>query len=270
MGSGALLAILVALWFVVLVPMVVTRGDLAAAPAEPMRVLRRRSDSQASGEQRMAKRATSGQPAENMLTEPIPTLPRRIPGATMRQEMEMPPVPEPRVRSAADQPVPAAASAPKASAPKATSEVPDRTGRSARTDGDIRGRRQRLLLSLVAVAVLFALFAAFWQPVFWWPQVVLDLVVFSYIVFLRLEAQREQDRQERRRARASARVSMPEDRTQRMVRKQAQYQDHIAAVSGNQTISLDDDDPSFAEMPTWTPNSDPVAEAPEWHERKAV
>ncbi|MDQ3506228.1 MAG: hypothetical protein M3446_11085, partial [Actinomycetota bacterium] len=44
MGSGLLLAILVALWFVVLVPMVVTRGDLATAPAESTRVLRRRSD----------------------------------------------------------------------------------------------------------------------------------------------------------------------------------------------------------------------------------
>lgn len=269
MGSGALLAILVALWFVVLVPMVVTRGDLAAAPAEPMRVLRRRSDSKASGEQRMGKQATGGQPAENMLTEPIPTLPRRIPGATMRKEMEMPPVPEPRVRSAAGTPVTASASEPTVPS-KAASKAPDRTERPARTDGDIRGRRQRLLLSLVAVAVLFALFAAFWQPVFWWPQVVLDLVAFSYIVFLRLEAQREQDRQERRRARASARVTLPEDRTQRMVRKQTQYQDHITAVSGNQPISLDDEDPGFAEMPTWNPDSELVAEAPAWHERKAV
>ncbi|MBA3339478.1 MAG: hypothetical protein H0T54_07020 [Geodermatophilaceae bacterium] len=259
MGSGALLAILVALWFVVLVPMVVTRGDLAATPAEPMRVLRRRSDSRAmsrnamsSEDPQMGKRANHGHQAENMLTEPIPVLPRRIPGATLRQEM--PPVPESEVRATAKKPV-------------ADSTAPEKP---ARPEVDIRGRRQRMLLGLVAVAVLFALFAAFWQPVLWWPHVVLDLAVFSYTVFLRLEAQREQDRQERRRARAAARVTLPEDRTQRLIRKQMQYQEHVTAVSGNQAISLDDDDPSFAEMPTWNPNSEPVAEAPAWHERKAV
>ena len=45
MGSGALLAALVVLWFVVLVPMVVTRGDSHAhgsKPAHSGRTLKRR------------------------------------------------------------------------------------------------------------------------------------------------------------------------------------------------------------------------------------
>ena len=125
---------------------------------------------------------------------------------------------------------------------------------------------------MVALTFLWALFAAFWQPVLWWPQILLDLVVFSYLVFLRLEAQREQDREERRRARAAMRVALPEDRTERLVRQHTQYQAHVTAATGQQAITLDDDDPSFAEMPTWDPSRQArgVAEAPVWHERKAV
>ena len=264
MGSGVLLAILVALWFVVLVPMVVTRGDLATAPAEPMRVLRRRSDRSAMSSNAMSSNAMSSHEkpgksraapaggAENMLTEPIPVLPRRIPGATLRQE-------------------PSPVSGRSVVAEQQVSDPPVRD-KPARTDIDIRARRRRMLAGMVALAVLWALFAAFWQPVLWWPQIILDLVIFSYLVFLRLEAQREQDRQERRRARTATRVKMPEDRTERSIRRHTQYQAQVTAATEHQAISLDDDDPSFAEMPTYVPAppAHVVAEAPTWHERKAV
>lgn len=259
MGSGVLLAILVALWFVVLVPMVVTRGDLATAPAEPMRVLRRRSDRSAMSSNAMSShekpgksRAAPAGGAENMLTEPIPVLPRRIPGATLRQE-------------------PSPVSGRSVVAEQQVSDPPVRD-KPARTDIDIRARRRRMLTGMVALAVLWALFAAFWQPVLWWPQIILDLVIFSYLVFLRLEAQREQDRQERRRARTATRVKMPEDRTERSIRRHTQYQAQVTAATEHQAIALDDDDPSFAEMPTYVPAppAHVVAEAPAWHERKAV
>ncbi len=278
MGSGLLLAILVALWFVVLVPMVVTRGDLATAPAESTRVLRRRSDrsampTSASSMNSMSHRVGSGStgarssstvsssaasPAapETMLTSPIPPLPRRVPGATLVQDQ--PPVPaRPAGIAQAEQVA-------------AGSEVRDR---SARAELDIRTRRRRMLTGLVALAALWALFAIFWQPLLWWPQIVLDLAIFSYLVFLRLEAQRRQDRLDRRRARAAVRMRMPEDRTERLVRRQTEYQGQVAAATEHQAIAIDDDDPSFAEIPTWqpaAPSAPAVDEATYWSSRKAV
>lgn len=259
MGSGVLLAILVAVWFIVLVPMVVTRGDLAATPAEPMRVLRRRSDrsgrAMTSKDQAIGRSAKLTPDVEQTDTVPIPKLPRRPVGATILEEQQR----LDRLRSADRGP--AAGSAP---------AVPE--GGPARPEVDIRARRRRMLTGLVCLAVLWALFAAFWQPVLWWPQIVLDLVVFSYLVFLRLEAQREQDREERRRARTGAEVRLPEDRQQRLDRARSQYQAHVAAATEHQAIALDDDDPSFAEIPTWTPTPEPraVAEIPDWSYRKAV
>ncbi|MBA3797627.1 MAG: hypothetical protein H0X18_00700 [Geodermatophilaceae bacterium] len=278
MGSGLLLAILVALWFVVLVPMVVTRGDLATAPAESTRVLRRRSDrsampTSASSMNSMSHRVGSGStgarssstvsssaasPAapETMLTSPIPPLPRRVPGATLVHDQ--PPVPgRPAGMAQAEQVA-------------AGSEVRDR---SARAELDIRTRRRRMLTGLVALAALWALFAIFWQPLLWWPQIVLDLAIFSYLVFLRLEAQRRQDRLDRRRARAAVRMRMPEDRTERLVRRQTEYQGQVAAATEHQAIAIDDDDPSFAEIPTWqpaAPSAPAVDEATYWSSRKAV
>ncbi|MGI8695032.1 MAG: hypothetical protein ACR2JK_19365 [Geodermatophilaceae bacterium] len=278
MGSGVLLAILVGLWFVVLVPMVVTRGDLADISAEP-RVLRRRSDRSAmpsnstsshtsagspasSGQFASGSAASSGQftsggraartePAHELLTEPIPRLPKRVPGATLNTGAS-PTSERPATRAVAEQPV-------------AVSPARDDNHRS---EVDIRARRRRMLTGLIALAVLWAGFAAFWQPVLWWPQIILDLVIFSYLVFLRLEAQREQDRQERRRARAATRLTMPEDRTERSVRRHAQYQAHVTAATEHQAIALDDDDPSFAQMPIWQPAA--VDDAAYWSARKAV
>ncbi|MBA3367896.1 MAG: hypothetical protein H0T99_04385 [Geodermatophilaceae bacterium] len=273
MGSGVLLAILVGLWFVVLVPMVVTRGDLAHTSAEPTRVLRRRSDRSAmpsnatsrhnsagsaapSGQFAAGGRAARTAKAHELLTEPIPRLPKRVPGATMSTAASLGserPVAQPVV----EQPV---------------ADSPARDEADRREVG-IRARRRRMLTGLIALAVLWAGFAAFWQPVLWWPQIILDLAIFSYLVFLRLEAQRDQDRQERRRARAAARVRLPEDRTERSIRRHTQYQAHVTAATEHQAIALDDDDPSFAQMPTWQPAAVPepvVDDAAYWSARKAV
>ncbi len=264
MGSGVLLAILVGLWFVVLVPMVVTRGDLADTSAESTRVLRRRSDrsampsnSTSSGQFASGDRAARRALAHEMLTEPIPRLPKRVPGATLNPAASLGSE-RPATRAVVEQPV---------------ADTPARD-EAHRSEVDIRARRRRMLTGLIALAVLWAGFAAFWQPVLWWPQIILDLVIFSYLVFLRLEAQREQDRQERRRARAATRLTMPEDRTERSVRRHAQYQAHVTAATEHQAIALDDDDPSFAQMPTWQPAGasaeSAVDDAAYWSARKAV
>jgi len=271
MGSGVLLAILVALWFVVLVPMVVTRGDLAATPAEPMRVLRRRSDRSAmsssavsSGDHGLGSRAARVTEAENRRTEPIPMLPRRVPGASLAGDRPAPSRPV--------NPVGREQQVPEQPAPEQHVSTSSMRELIARGEIDIRARRRRMLVGMVALALLWAVFAAFWLPILWWPQILLDLVVFSYLVFLRLEAQREQDRQERRRARAATRVTLPEDRNERLVRQRTQYQANVTAATGRQAITLDDDDPNFAELPTWDPSRESLAvtEAPAWHERKAV
>ncbi|MGI8721281.1 MAG: hypothetical protein ACR2JG_03540 [Geodermatophilaceae bacterium] len=294
MGSGVLLAILVGLWFVVLVPMVVTRGDLADTSAEPTRVLRRRSDRSAmpsnstsshtsagsttssrtsagstasSGRFTQGGRAARTEPAHDLPTEPIPRLPKRVPGATLTAAAALGSE-RPAARAAAE---PRAVAEPRA-AEQAVADSPARD-RTHRSEVDIRARRRRMLTGLIALALLWAGFAAFWQPVLWWPQIILDLVIFSYVVFLRMEAQREQDRQERRRARAAARITMPEDRTERSIRRHTQYQAHVTAATEHQAIALDDDDPSFAQMPTWQPAASPepvVDDAAYWAARKAV
>ncbi len=283
MGSGVLLAILVALWFVVLVPMVVTRGDLASAPAEPMRVLRRRSERSAMSSASMSSRdrLLAGRPArsapsepDHMRTEPIPVLPRRVPGATLTSESRSVGSETPKdVRPGNAKGVRAenakAARVEPAKGKKRSTEAPVKD-QVARSGPDLRARRRRMLAGLVVVAVLFAGMAKFWETALWWPQIVLDLAVFSYVVFLRMEAQREQDRRERRLARAVAKVKLPEDRTERAVRRHTEYEAHITAATGNQAIALDDDDPSFADMPTYRPSANVVSEAPAWHERKAV
>lgn len=280
MGSGALLAILVGLWFVVLVPMVVTRGELVS-PASPARVLRRRSAgpetsrptagpvrdrSEMSATSRLgaspataprADAALENAALETMVTEPVPVVssdrPQTDPERVVRVDAR-PPVPPP--------------------APPA-----------ARTDVDIRARRRRLLSGLIGLAVLWAAFAAFWQPLLWWPQIVLDLVVFSYLVFLRLEAQREQDREERRRARSTMRAPLPVDRAERVAAQRAGYEAALHSTSTSMAIELDDDDPNFRDLPTWAPPAPATVgvaarthatvandqdEAEDWSYRKAV
>lgn len=70
--------------------------------------------------------------------------------------------------------------------------------RDPRVEADVVSRRRRTLVGLIALAVVWALLAVFYRSYFWTAQIVLDLMVFAYIVYLRLEAQREAERRERR------------------------------------------------------------------------
>lgn len=320
MGSGALLAILVGLWFVVLVPMVVTRGELAS-PASPARVLRRRSSAGSDSSRRSAgpetHRPTAGpvrdrsemsatsrlgaSPAtapradaalpnaalENLVTEPVPVVSSDQPAAAGAKNGQSTPAAPAETDQSRPQRRP---SRPPSGTERvvrvdARPPVPPPAPPAAGTNLDIRARRRRLLSGLIGLAVLWAAFAAFWQPLLWWPQIVLDLVVFSYLVFLRLEAQREQDREERRRARSTMRAPLPVDRTERVAAQRAGYEAALHSTSTSMAIELDDDDPNFRDMPTWAPPAPATVgvaarsrasvahdqdEAEDWSYRKAV
>lgn len=137
MGSGILLAVLVVLWIVVLVPMVLRRGDDAGRTDEgthsTMRVLHRRGS---------RPRVT----AEAM--------------ALLRRPL-----------------------------------------RDPRVEADVVSRRRRTLIGLIGLALLWAALALFVKSYFWTAQIVLDLMVFGYLAYLRLEAQREAERRARRKVR---------------------------------------------------------------------
>lgn len=230
MGSGILLAVLVVLWIVVLVPMVLHRGSATEAvtsegTGSTMRVLHRRG---------------SGSP-----------------GTGGRAEGAM--------------------------------AVLKRPLRDPRVEADVVSRRRRTLVGLIALAVVWALLAVFYRSYFWTAQIVLDLMVFAYIVYLRLEAQREAERRERRAVRFSERPTGSRPPGRRMTNQGPTFSDADVtapiprvpvsepAPSGwtpnpvpvptyvtkataprpqhrleEQLVSIDDDDPHFADLAEWT------------------
>ncbi len=197
MGSGILLAVLVVLWIVVLVPMVLHRGQSGETATNEgtgstMRILHRRgSESKAS-----------------LAGEAIARLQRPL--------------------------------------------------RDPRVEADVVMRRRRTLSGLIALAVLWAGLALFYRSYFWTAQIVLDLMVFGYLVYLRLEAQREAERRDRRAARFSERPTgsrqpagprAPSGR--RLVRQEPTFSD--AEVTGPIPPVTRE------QVPTgWTPNPVPV------------
>ncbi len=122
--------------------------------------------------------------------------------------------------------------------------------RDPRVEADVVSRRRRTLVALIALAVVWALLAVFYRSYFWTAQIVLDLMVFAYIVYLRLEAQREAERRERRAVRFAGRSAPARSAGRRSSR-----------------ASTDDDDDATAPIPRvkdkpvpmgWTPNPVPV------------
>ncbi len=70
--------------------------------------------------------------------------------------------------------------------------------RDPRVEADVVARRKRTLIGLIGLALVWMVLAIVVASYFWTAQIVLDLMVFGYIVYLRLEAQREAERRERR------------------------------------------------------------------------
>jgi hypothetical protein len=177
MGSGVLLAALVVLWFVVLVPMVVTRGDARPAPAgvaDAGRTLRRRR---------------AFDPVVHAETERV---------AIDRDEL------------------------------RSTGEL----------TVDVHKLRRRVLLGLVALAVLMFVGAVLVGGWLWVPQVLVDLAVVGYVLVLRKAARRER-LAARRAARAAAREALrarPAPRPERAAPRPAA----AVAEQSHETVAGDD------------------------------
>lgn len=230
MGSGILLAILVVLWIVVLVPMLLHRGQ---------RVDTRSTERLGSAMRILNRRIAAPDSAEASAGSTAGTTAGSTAGSTVM-----------RVRRPY----------------------------SAPTSAEVMARRQRTLIGLAGLAVLWLLLAVFVRSYFWTAQLVLDLILFAYIAYLRLETQREQERRERREARFASRARVP------VVASVAEPAEVVAerpegswdpvpvpvptyvnaataprrryvppAVTADNAISLDDDDPAFADIAEWTP-----------------
>ncbi|MBA3252381.1 MAG: hypothetical protein H0T66_19235 [Geodermatophilaceae bacterium] len=157
-------------------------------------------------------------------------------------------------------------------------------------EADVVARRRRTLAGLIGLAVLWAVLAIFYRSYFWTAQIALDLIVFAYIVYLRLEAQREAERRDRRAVRFAERPSGPRPPSRRFTTRRPTFSDAdvtapiprvptakpAPARSGwtpnpvpvptyvnkataprrahqldEQLVSIDDDDPQFASFEEW-------------------
>lgn len=160
--------------------------------------------------------------------------------------------------------------------------------RDPRVEADVVARRRRTLVGLIALAVVWALLAIFYRSYFWTAQIVLDLLVFAYIVYLRLEAQREAERRERRAVRFAERPTGARPPGRRGATRPPTFSDaEVTApiprvpvpepvASGwtpnpvpvptyvnkataprqqhrldEQLVGIDDDDPAFADVAEW-------------------
>lgn len=161
--------------------------------------------------------------------------------------------------------------------------------RDPRVEADVLARRRRTLLGLIGLAAFWAVLAIFVRSYFWPAQIVLDLIVFGYVVYLRLEAQREAERRDRRAVRFGERTTGPHPALPSTSRRPATFSNAdvtapIPRVTAppepsatgwtpnpvpvptyvnkataprrahqldEQLVSIDDDDPTFASLDQW-------------------
>ncbi|MHA6802298.1 divisome protein SepX/GlpR [Salinifilum ghardaiensis] len=132
-------------------------------------------------------------------------------------------------------------------------------------------RRQRMVLVLLAAALVTALLAGFaWTPL-WWVHGLVDLSVIGYLTYLRRQVRIEEDVRNRRLARMSGGRQPGEDEAEH-----EEYGDYdedwseedvpeqrrsggrtgtVANLSHAEPVELDDEDPLFDELDerTWEP-----------------
>ena len=106
--------------------------------------------------------------------------------------------------------------------------------------------RQRVTLTLLAVAVLTLLGGLVGVSALWWPHLLTDLTVVGYLTFLRRQTRIEEDVRERRIARhARARLGVEVD---------DEYAEKLGGVPrrlrrpGAVVLEIDDEDPAFDEL----------------------
>jgi len=129
--------------------------------------------------------------------------------------------------------------------------------------------RQRVVIGLLAAAVVTLVLALLGSSAFWWPQVLLDLLLVAYLGYLRRQVQIEEEVRNRRAARlAGSRAAAPRQDAvaSEQVTEWEQDEDVAAeppprpAEPPRQThptavaVEVDDEDPAFAELdPSFEP-----------------
>lgn len=164
MGSGVLLAIVVVLWFVVLVPMVLTHRDLTRDAQASDRV---------SPRARVLARRGSGPVTSEPETAPTDTEPTEddVRDVDANREADRPDRPD-RIDRLEEEPV-------------------RRPRLPALSRAAVLRRRRRILVGLAVTAMLFAFLAIVATSRFWMGHVLLDLLLVGYVVQLRRNAQRD-------------------------------------------------------------------------------
>lgn len=106
--------------------------------------------------------------------------------------------------------------------------------------------RQRVTLTLLAVALLTLLGGLVGVSVLWWPHLLTDLTVVGYLTYLRRQTRIEEDVRERRLARLA--------RAQLGVEVDDEYAEKLGGVPrrlrrpGAVVLEIDDEDPAFDEL----------------------
>lgn len=198
MGSGVFLAAVVLLWFIVLVPMVLTRRDTAIDKAAldnespTARVLKRRTG--ATGTRR-SRRSFLMSTSES---SPSPMADHDLSGEIPQFVDDFDDMVDTGIHDRYVDDVEAHEPDP---APELRERGPRRTD-SARERMLTRRRRTLIVLtSLIVVTLVVAIFLAPWV---WYVNVVFDLMGVGYMWHLRNEARREEERRLRRESRTHA------------------------------------------------------------------
>lgn len=252
MGSGVFLAIVVVLWFVVLVPMVLTRRDTAreAALPEPLspaaRILSRRSRRSAPPR---SFAATSSHPEARRFSamsrrESSPSLEHDQHSQTERPYEDDPQdVVDTGVHARyVDDVEPAPVDDPDSPRPV----DPERHRRTDAARELMLARRRRTLIAVFVLTVVSLALAVLVSTWFWIPQVLIDVALVGYLYHLRNETIREQERREAREQRFAS-ADRPAEPSRRIFTPSAQ-QAADAPDESRQVVRIDDEDPTFYDL----------------------
>ncbi|MGW1682218.1 divisome protein SepX/GlpR [Saccharopolyspora sp. NPDC002376] len=130
-------------------------------------------------------------------------------------------------------------------------------------------RRQRIVVAMLAVAIVTALVAALFWPVMWWLHGIIDLSIVGYLTYLRRQVHIEEDVRTRRLARMNGEHDEVEyDEDLRDDEYDEEAEDDVAErrearpAARAVRVEIDDEDPMFDELDerTWEPYRRAVGE----------
>lgn len=252
MGSGVFLAIVVVLWFVVLVPMVLNRGEAAreAALGEELspsaRILTRRSSSAHTPRRFVSMSRRESSPSlddSDQSDEQSAQLEDDVQTGTFARYDDSDQVDTGvHARYVDDGPEPQVSDAPRA-------VDHDRPRRTDAAREMMLVRRRRTLIALTVLTVVTLAMSVFLSPMLWIAQVIVDLALIGYLSHLRGEASRERERAEQREARMA-----PRQRSQASFegtyseQRSATAAVYDAPAQDQSVVRIDDEDPAFYDL----------------------